>query len=123
MRLDVLFLLAVSIAVASVAADSASLSGKWQIQRSATGRESQQECTFNHKGNDLAGSCSTARGTVEMSGKVDGKNVTWTYKSDSEGGPVTVVYKGSLESATKITGTVSAIEFGISGEFTATRSN
>jgi hypothetical protein len=44
-------------------------------------------------------------------------------KSDSPGGPVTVVYTGTVDSgATKITGKVAAIEFSIEGEFTATRS-
>ena len=109
-------------AIAVPVDDSTSLSGKWQIQRSAAGRESQQECTFVQKKNDLTGSCSSDRGAVEISGKVDGKKVTWTYKADSEGGPVTVVYKGTFDSATKISGTVTAIEFSIEGEFIATQS-
>ena len=58
---------------------------------------------------------------VQISGKVDGKNVTWTYKGDSQGGPVTVVYTGTVESGSRITGKVLAVEFSIEGEFTATR--
>jgi hypothetical protein len=115
------FLLAVA-AVLAPAADDASLSGKWQIHRSAAGNESQQDCTFTQKDSDLIGSCNSDRGTVEINGKVDGKSVTWTYKSDSAGGPVTVVYKGTVESATKITGTVTAVEFSVEGVFTAARS-
>jgi hypothetical protein len=69
----------------------------------------------------LTGTCVDDRGTVEMSGKVDGKSATWTYKSDSAGGPVTVVYKGTIDSADRISGTVTAVEFPIEGEFTATR--
>ena len=122
MRLVLLSLLLASAAVLAPAADDASLSGKWQIQRSAAGRESQLDCTFTQKNSDLTGSCSSDRGKVEISGKVDGKSVTWTHKSESEGGPVTVVYQGTVESATKITGKVTAIEFSIEGEFTATRS-
>jgi hypothetical protein len=116
----VAFLLAAAV-VLPAAAREASLSGKWQIQRSAAGNESQQECTFAQKDSDLTGSCSSDRGTVEISGKVDGKSVTWTYKSESPGGPVTVVYEGTLDSADKITGKVTAVEFSIEGEFTATR--
>lgn len=110
-------------AVLAPAADDASLSGKWQVQRSAAGNESRQDCTFAQKNNDLTGTCHSDRGTVEIGGKVDGKSVTWSYKGDSPGGPVTVVYKGTIQSATKITGKVTAIEFSIEGEFTATRSN
>ncbi|MBS1827496.1 MAG: hypothetical protein JST93_19430 [Acidobacteria bacterium] len=107
------------IAISASAQDS--LSGKWQIQRSAAGRESTQQCTLSQKENALTGECSTDRGAIRISGKVDGKNVTWTYKSDSEGGAVTVVYNGAIESASKITGTVLAVEFSVEGDFTATR--
>jgi hypothetical protein len=58
---------------------------------------------------------------VQISGKVDGKSVTWTYTGDSPGGMVTVVHKGTVESSSKITGTLIAVEFSIEGEFTATR--
>jgi len=115
--------LAMPAAVVVPGTDSAGLSGKWHIERRAAGRESRQDCTFIQKGSDLRGSCSSDRSTVEIRGKVDGKKVTWTYKSESEGGPVTVVYKGTRDSAAKITGAVSAVEFGIDGEFTAIQSN
>ena len=123
MRLHIPSLLVACTAFLATAADTPNLSGKWQIQRSAAGRESKQECTFTQTGNELTGSCDAANGEVWITGTVDGKKVTWTYKSDSEGGPVTVVYKGNLDSTTKITGIVSAIEFSIDGEFTATQSN
>jgi hypothetical protein len=58
---------------------------------------------------------------VQISGKVDGTKVTWTYKGESPGGVVTVVYTGTVESPLKITGKVTAVEFSIEGEFTATR--
>jgi hypothetical protein len=106
------------------AADDVSLSGKWKIQRSAAGNDSQQECTITQKSSDLTGSCASAdRPAVQISGKVDGKSVTWTYKGDSPGGPVTVVYTGTIESSNKITGKVNAVEFAIEGEFSATRTN
>lgn len=115
-----LMLLSFLMAAAAVAEDGVLLSGKWQIQRSAAGRDSRQVCALTQTKNDLTGSCSSDGGTVTVTGTVDGKKVTWKYKGDSEGGPVTVVYKGTVESATKITGIVSAVEFGIDGEFTAT---
>ena len=111
----------VMTAAAAVAADDVSLSGKWEIQRSAAGNESRQDCVMTQKDNDLTGTCRDERGTVQMSGKVDGKHVTWTYKGDSPGGPLTVVYTGTLDSPDKITGKVLAVEFSIEGEFTATR--
>jgi len=116
-------LLACLLAAASAnAADDGSLTGKWQIQRSAGGNDSRQDCTFTQKEKELTGTCQDDRGTVKISGKVDGKKVTWTYKGESPGGPVTVVYTGAVEGADKISGSVEAVEFSITGEFTATRS-
>ena len=122
MKIPLIASLLAAAAVLAIAADGVSLSGKWQIQRSAAGNESQQDCTFTQKNSDLTGTCSaTDRETVQISGKVDGTRVTWTYKGESPGGPVTVVYTGAVESANKITGKVTAVEFSIEGDFTATR--
>ena len=120
----VAFLLIAAVGVPAVARE-ASLTGKWQIQRNAPGNEGQQECNLIQKDSDLTGSCSSDRGTVEISaGKVDGKSATWTCKGDSPGGTATLVYKGTLDSAdspTKITGKVTVVEYRVEGEFTATR--
>lgn len=105
------------------AADNATVNGKWQLQVSAAGRESSQECSFTQKDTNLTGTCNTRRGTVEFNGKVEGKKVTFTYKTDSEGGPVTVVFRGNLDSATKMSGSVTAVEYGVEGEFSGTQSN
>ena len=121
MKLIFLTALMAAAAVIAPAADT-SLTGEWQIQRSAAGNASKQTCTFTQSNSELTGNCSTDGGPVPLSGKVEGTNVTWTYKADSQGGPVTVVYKGTIDSDTKMSGTVSAIEFNVDGEFSGTRS-
>jgi hypothetical protein len=104
------------------AAEDASLTGQWKIHRVANGNESEQTCTVTQSGNDLAGTCRSEQGEVKMIGKVDGKQVSWTYKADRDGTVVTVVHRGQLDSATKITGTLTAVEFGVDGNFVATLS-
>jgi hypothetical protein len=79
------------------------------------------ECYQSQKDTELSGSCSADQGTVKISGKVDGKKATWTYKGESPGGPVTVVYNGTVDSADKMSGKVTAVEFSVEGDFTATR--
>jgi hypothetical protein len=93
------------------ATDDPTLTGKWQVQRSAAGNESRQDCTFTQKDNDLTGTCNSDRGTVGITGKIAGKNVNWSYKSDSQGGLVTVNHKGTIESPDKITGTLTVVEY------------
>jgi len=105
-----------------LAADASSVSGKWQVHNNIAGNESDMACTLTQKDADLTGTCSSSKGDVNISGKVDGKNVNWVYKSEYNGGPITLTYKGSVEAADKINGTVSVEEYGVDGEFTATQS-
>jgi hypothetical protein len=122
MKLWFLLCLVAAAAVLAPAAEDASLNGKWQVYLSIGGSERNQTCAFTHKDKELTGTCSTDRGTVQISGKMDEKNVTWKYQSEYNGSPLTVTFKGTLDSATKITGRVAVEEFGIEGEFTATQS-
>jgi hypothetical protein len=116
-------LLLISAAALAPAAYNPSLNGKWQVHNSIAGNESDQACTFTQKDADLTGSCSSENGTVTISGKINGKKVTWTYKSEYNGAPLTVAYDGVLDSAAaKISGSVNVPEFSADGEFTATQS-
>lgn len=104
------------------AADNASFAGKWQVHTSIAGQDHDSTCTFDQKDSDLTGSCTTERGDLKITGKVDGKKITWSYKSEYEGTPLTVNHEGTLGADNKITGTVSVPEFGVDGDFTATPS-
>lgn len=103
-------------------ADDPSITGHWQIHNSVSGNESDEACTFTQKEQDLTGDCNTTTGAVKISGKVDGKKIKWTYKSEYNGTPITVTHEGSFDSATKIKGTISVPEFSAEGDFTATLS-
>ena len=115
-----LVLLACPVAFASAAEPN--LDGEWKIERRTFDRESRQICTFSQKANVLGGSCNSRSGPVKLTGKVEGQKVNWTVKTESEGGPVTIIYKGAIDSPNTMSGTVSALEFGVSGEFKAMRS-
>jgi hypothetical protein len=115
-------LVVVALGSGLLAAGQSSVAGEWQVQRSVGGSESSQTCTFVQKDAELTGSCSTPAGAVQLTGTVNGKTVSWTVKQESsQGGTVTVAYKGTLETDTKMSGTVTAVEYGIDGEFVATK--
>ncbi len=116
-----LSILLASSAAFSLAADNASLSGKWKIHSNTMGNEKDIECTFVQTGNDLSGSCTTDDGNAIATGKVDGKKVTWSYKASYDGSPLTVQFAGTIDSA-KISGSMTVPEFGVDGDFTATQS-
>lgn len=115
-------ILLVSAAALATAADNISLNGKWQVHSNIAGNENDQACTFTQKDSDLTGSCTSEKGAVTITGKVDGKKVTWAYKSDYQGTPLTVNYDGTLNSDNKINGSVNVPEFSADDDFTATPS-
>jgi hypothetical protein len=108
---------------AAPAADSPSLSGTWQVHSNIAGYESDAVCTLVQKDAALTGNCNAGDGAHDLTGTVDQKKVTWSYKSSYNGSPITIAYEGTLESPSKITGSVSVAEYGASGDFAATQSS
>jgi hypothetical protein len=122
MRTLFLSALLASAAITSLAADNASLTGKWKIHSSIAGNDNDSECTLTQTDNDLAGTCKTAEGnSAKATGKVDGAKVNWSFDSEYNGTPLTIKYNGTLDAASsKIAGSVTVDPFGVEGEFTAT---
>jgi hypothetical protein len=116
-----LVLLLLTGAALAPAADTAPLNGKWQIYIRIADREASATCTFVQTGNDLAGECTSDRGTEKVTGKVEDTKVTWK----STGGTVTLSYTGTLgktaDMAGFVAGSVLVEEYGVEGEFTATQ--
>jgi hypothetical protein len=122
MKALLLSLLVAAAAAVAHAADTPSISGKWQVHTSISGNESDAVCSFVQKDDVLTGNCATDRGTFEITGKVNATKVTWSYKSDYNGTPLTVSYDGAVSAATAMKGSVSVPEFNVAGDFTATLS-
>jgi hypothetical protein len=117
-------LLFLALALASTVpaqAQSVSLTGTWAVIADISGNQSEQTCTFTHKDTQLTGSCEGERGSVTITGKIEGKTVTWQFDTEYEGQRLTPVYTGTIESAEKVVGTVDVQGMGVSGEFTATK--
>jgi hypothetical protein len=115
-------MLFLSVGVA-LAADDASLSGKWTLHYNISGYSGDLDCSFNQNAQEITGTCKSPDGNVSVTGKVDGKDVTLTYKTEYNGDQLTVVYTGKLESPKKFAGSVTVQPMGADGEFTATQSN
>lgn len=121
MRSLFLSVLLASAAVFAIAADNANVTGKWKVHISIAGNDSDADCTFTQKDNDLTGSCTTDTGENKLTGKVDGTKVSWSYDSEYNGTPLIVKYNGTVDSAAaKLSGTVSVEQYGVEGDFTAT---
>jgi hypothetical protein len=82
-------------------------------------QESDSTCTFIQTGTELTGNCDGDIGKFNITGKVDGNKVTWNFKTDYNGTPLTILYDGKVESDSKISGSASVAEMSLGGEFTA----
>jgi hypothetical protein len=120
MKLASLAFALLSAAPLALAADPLPITGDWNVHASVVGNESDSKCTFAQKGAELTGTCTNLEGNkLEITGKVEGTKVAWSFKTEYNGTPLTVNHEGTLD-AGKITGTINVPEFSVSGEFSAT---
>lgn len=105
----------------AVIAEPVSVNGRWEVNANVGGTASDMDCTFTQKDTDLTGSCTTDQTPLAITGKVDGKTVTWQFNTQYEGQTLTVVYSGTLDASDKIVGTVDVQPISVSGDFTARR--
>ena len=123
MKKSILPLLLATVSAMTLAAGDVSLSGKWQVHSSVAGNDNEQSCVFTQKDSALSGTCTSADSTkVEITGKVDGKKVSWSYKSEYNGTPLTVQFEGTIDESNQVKGGVMVPEFSAEGDFTATQS-
>jgi hypothetical protein len=106
------------------AAQEPSVDGKWKVNSNIAGNVSELNCTFTQKESALTGTCESEQGPLAITGKIEGKTVTWQFEVKWEGDLLTLVYSGTLEpaskdSAPKIVGTVDVQPVGATGDFTA----
>ena len=120
MKKLVLPLIFISTFALAQSTDSVNLTGKWKVHTSMAGNDSDQDCNFTQKDNDLSGDCTSDQGVKKITGKIDGKTIKWAYSSEYNGTPLTVKYNGKFDSG-KISGDAAVDEFGVSGDFSATQ--
>jgi hypothetical protein len=117
--LSISLLLMSSLAFAQT--ETASVAGTWKLHSTVAGNESDSSCTFVQKDNELTGTCKSEQGESKLTGKVDGRKISWSYNADYNGTALTITYSGTV-AGDKISGDESVDPFGVSGDFTATLS-
>ena len=109
-------------AAVSLAADTPTLDGNWNLHNSIAGNESDMACALVQQETVLTGKCASDNGSVDLTGKVDGAKVSFTFKVEHQGTTYTLEYAGTVEAGKSIKGTVNVAEAGATGDFAATRS-
>jgi hypothetical protein len=108
-----------SATVSSQAADVPTFSGKYQIKLPIPGHDKPFLCIFTQNSQALGGYCATELGNANLTGKFDGRNVSWTYTVEDSGHPTTVNYNGTLEASGKVSGSMRTPRIPVGVPFTA----
>lgn len=116
------WLLAFTISTSGFAA-SLSMAGKWDLSTNVAGEDSTTVCTFAQKDLALTGTCTGDDGAHPLTGKIDGSKVTWQYKTEYSGEPLTIIFSGMGSSKDAFAGSVDVEPMTIEGSFSATRAN
>jgi hypothetical protein len=97
------------------------IAGTWAISSQIGGNAAGSECTFVVEGTKITGTCGAGQlGKADVTGEVNGANVSFEYSLTYGGMPLTFAYTGTLDPATNaLKGTVTV--FGMTGDFTGTK--
>lgn len=115
-------LLAACIASATLLplpAAAADVAGAWKVDGSIGEFPVDLVCTLEETDKKLTGACKgTDIGELALKGENNGATVTWSYDVNYQGQQLTIVYTGTIESATTMKGSIS-VSGNPSGSFTA----
>lgn len=103
-----------------VAAQSSKVdvTGKWTFTVQTDAGSGTPTVTLKQDGEKLTGHYTGTFGEADLTGTVKGNEITFSFTADFSGMPITSTYKGTIESATSMKGTLDIAGVG-SGTFTA----
>ena len=120
-RLSTVCLLCVSAIVASARPLETDISGTWAFTVKINGEDWKSTFVFKQEGEKLSGSYTGPLGPASVTGSVKGDSAVFSFTGkNNQGESATVDYRGRIESATRMTGTMD-FHKGPTVEFTATR--
>ena len=127
MRLDhiavpALFAIAVAATVAPAVAQTADVSGTWNLEVTTAQGVTTPSFTIEQDGENLTGHYSSeALGEVDFTGTVEGSTVTISFEASLQGQTIPVVYEGTVGEDGTMSGTIDIAAGALTGTFTATR--
>ena len=94
------------------------VTGTWAFEVQSDAGTGTPTMIFKQDGEKLSGSYSGLLGEAPLTGTLSGKSITFTINANFQGTPVTVVYTGTVDTASTMKGTVKLADIG-AGTFTA----
>jgi hypothetical protein len=106
----VLPVLVVCLLVAGSAASAvqrrSNVAGTWQVWVDVGDTHATPIVVLQQKGGVLTGTITQPRGQQKLTGTIEGNDAVFAFEAVRDGRTVTGVYRGKVESRTKMTGTV-----------------
>lgn len=115
-------LLLVFASVSAHTTGGPSFSGKYKINLSLPGHDNAFFCLFTQSNQAVGGYCATEVGNANVTGKFDGRNVSWSYTVKVSGQSITANYGGTVDATGKVSGSMSIPGMPAGIPFTATPS-
>ena len=104
----------------SAALMAADITGKWDFSVETAQGSGNPSFEFKQEGEKLTGSYSGLFGTAKVTGTVKGDAVEFEFTVSQDGQSGKIQYKGTVESPSRMKGTVALASFG-EGTWTATK--
>jgi hypothetical protein len=110
-------------ALAGPVAAQVNVTGSWAMTVTTdAGGTSTPSMTLQQDGNKITGHyASETLGEADVTGTVDGPNITITFSADLQGTAVPVIYKATIDEKGVMNGTIDVAGGMATGPFTATR--
>jgi hypothetical protein len=117
-----LMLAAFSLALAPLATaqDAPNVTGTWAFDVTTDQGTGNPTITFKQDGEKLTGHYTGTFGEADLTGTIKGKDITFSFSADVQGFALTSTYKGTVDTATTMKGTLEISQVG-AGTFTATK--
>ena len=110
--------LAVMASVVQAGQAKVDVSGTWVFDVQTDAGPGTPTMTFKQDGEKITGHYTGTFGEADLTGSVTGSDITFSFTADFQGMPLTSTYKGTIESATSMKGTLEITAVG-AGTFTA----
>lgn len=114
--------LVAAVAAPAPVAAQADVAGSWSLSVTTDNGVTTPSLTLEQDGSALTGHYSSdTLGEQDVSGTVEGSDVTIRFSATLQGQRIPVVYRGTLGDDGRLTGTIDIADGMLTGSFTATR--
>lgn len=108
------------VLLTALPASAGDISGVWKVDGSVEGNPVTPTCTLKQTAEKVSGSCRFEEDHVaEVTGGVNGQEVTWKLSLEYQGTDYTLTFTGKLDSDTTMKGTIAVDPSDAGGDFTA----